>query len=45
MLTDKIYDHLKSKKLLPPELTGIMRNARGCKDHLMLDKTITKDAK
>ena len=36
MLTDKIYTHLTSKKLLPPEQKGIMRNARGCKDQLII---------
>ena len=45
MLTDRIYNHLKSNNILPPKQKGIMRNARGCKDQLMLDKTITEDAK
>ena len=45
MLTDKIYNHLTTTKILPTEQKGIMQGARGCKDHLMLDKTITDDAK
>ena len=44
MLKDKIYEHVVSNGILPYEQKGIMRKARGCKDHLLLDKTITEDA-
>ena len=45
ILTDKIYAHTTINEILPYEQKGVRRNARGCKDHLMLDKLIADDAK
>jgi hypothetical protein len=45
LLTDLIYDHLIYNDILPAEQKGVRRKARGCKDHLLLDKIITEDAK
>eukprot|EP00957_Ditylum_brightwellii_P004743 360497-Ditylum_brightwellii.AAC.2 len=35
---DRVYDHLICEGILPPEQKGIKRRARGCKDHLLLNK-------
>ena len=43
--TDLIYDHVITNEILPLEQKGIRRKARGCKDQLLLDKSITEDAK
>mmetsp|Transcript_36211 Transcript_36211/g.53028 ORF Transcript_36211/g.53028 Transcript_36211/m.53028 type:complete len:519 (-) Transcript_36211:412-1968(-) len=40
LFTDRVYQHLVDQKILPPEQKGIKRKARGCKDHLLLDKVI-----
>ena len=45
ILTDNIYEHVTTNDILPMEQKGIRRKSRGCKDHLLLDKTITEDAK
>ena len=44
ILTERIYDHVTSNKILPIEQKGVRRRARGCKDHLLVDKAITEDA-
>ena len=45
ILTNKIYEHTTMNDILPFEQKGVQRKARGCKDHLMLDKLISEDAK
>ena len=45
ILTDKIYEHTTTNLILPFEQKGVRRKARGCKDHLMLDKILSEDAK
>ena len=45
ILTDNIYEHVTTNNILPLEQKGIRRKERGCKDHLILDKIITEDAK
>ena len=44
ILTDRIYEHVTTNEILPVEQKGPRRKARGCKDHLLLDKIITEDA-
>ena len=44
-MTDLVYEHVTTNNILPLEQKGISRKARGCKDHLLLDKSITEDAK
>ena len=45
MITNKIYHHLITNKILPPEQKVVTRGARGCKDHLLLDAAIIREAK
>jgi hypothetical protein len=45
LLTDRVYAHVTDNPILPVEQKGARRKARGCKDHLLLDKIITEDAK
>ena len=45
ILTDNIYEHVTENNILPIEQKGVRRKARGCKDHLLLDKIIMEDAK
>ena len=45
ILTDKFYNHLTEENILPIEQKSIRRKIRGCKDHLMIDKIISEDAK
>ena len=45
ILTDNIHEHVTTNNILPLEQKGIRRKERGCKDHLILDKIITEDAK
>ena len=45
ILTDNIYEHVTKNDILPMEQKGVRRKARGCKDHLLLDRVITEDAK
>ena len=45
ILTDNIYEHVTENDILPMEQKGVRRKARGCKDHLLLDRIITEDAK
>ena len=45
ILTDKIYQHLESNKLLDEEQKGCRRGSRGCKEQLVIDATIMHTAK
>ena len=45
IFTDRVCDHLIAQNILPPEQKGIKRKARGCNDHLLLDKLILKQTK
>lgn len=42
---DLVYDHVMDNGILPLEQKGVKRKARGCKDHLLLDKALMEDAK
>ena len=44
ILMERINEHVTTNQILPLEQKGARRQARGCKDHLLLDKTITEDA-
>jgi len=37
-----VYDYLHKEKLIPLEQKGCHKATQGCKDHLLLDKTVTK---
>ena len=43
IFSDKIYDHLVDKDLLPDEQKGCRKNSRETKDQLLIEKAITKD--
>ena len=45
LLSNRVYTHVTDNGILPVEQKGVRRKARGCKDHLLLDKIITEDAK
>ena len=45
VMTDRIYSHVTTNYILPFEQKGCRRKARGCKDHLLLDKAIIEDSK
>lgn len=45
IINEKVYKQLDERDLLPPEQKGCRRGSRGTKDHLLLDKMITKQAK
>lgn len=45
ILSDRIYQHLEENQLFPIEQKGCRRNSYGCKDHLLINRTITEDAK
>ena len=45
IFSEKIYQHLEEKSLLPDEQKGCRKNSRGTKDQLLIDKMILKDAK
>lgn len=45
ILTDKVYNHLTEKNILPFEQKSIRRKTRGCKDQLMANKIISDDVK
>eukprot|EP00957_Ditylum_brightwellii_P011580 875552-Ditylum_brightwellii.AAC.1 len=38
IITNHVYDHICKNDILPPEQKEIKQKARGCKDHLVLDK-------
>jgi len=39
-LTNRIYDHLQTNKILPDEQKGCCRKSRGCKDQLLISKMV-----
>ena len=45
VMSDEIYQHLESKRLLPSEQKGCRRNSRGTKDQLLIDKMIIRNCK
>jgi hypothetical protein len=45
ILADKLYEHLYDQDVIGEEQKGCIRNSRGTKDHLMLDKAILRDSK
>ena len=45
ILADKLYEHLSDQDVIGEEQKGCIRNSRGTKDHLMLDKAILRDSK
>ena len=45
VLADKLYEHLCSNDVIGEEQKGCIRNSRGTKDHLMLDKAILRDSR
>merc|ERR1711911_225066 len=45
IFSEKMYQHLEEKELLPDEQKGCRKNSRGTKDQLLIDKMILKDAK
>eukprot|EP00957_Ditylum_brightwellii_P173971 13244808-Ditylum_brightwellii.AAC.1 len=45
ILTDRVYKHLVAQNILLPEQKGIKQKARGCKDHLLLDKLTLEQTK
>ena len=45
VMSDEIYQHLESKRLLPSEQKGRQRNSRGTKDQLLIDKMIIRNCK
>jgi hypothetical protein len=44
IVADKIYEHLDNNKYIPTEQKGCHRRTQGCKDHLLLDKSITENS-
>jgi hypothetical protein len=45
ILADKMYEHLHCQDVIGEEQKGCIRNTRGTKDHLMLDKAVLRDSK
>ena len=45
VFTNLVYNHVTTTEILALEQKGIRHNARGCKDQLLLDKTINEDAR
>ena len=45
MMTERVYKHVTDNNILPFEQKGCMREARGCKEQLMLDKNIMQIVK
>ena len=44
-ITGKVYGHITDNDILPYEQKGCRREARGCKEHLIMDKNIIETAK
>ena len=42
---DKIYDHIQTNNLLAEERKGGMRQSRGTKDQLLIDREVLSEAK
>ena len=45
IITESIYTHITDNDILPYEQKGCRRKARGCKEHLILDRNILETAK
>ena len=45
IVSESVYHHLESEKLLPEEQKGCRKNSRGTKDQLMIDKMVMKNCK
>jgi len=45
ILTDKIYEQTTTNDILPFEQKELRKKDRCCKDHLMLEKIFSEDAK
>jgi len=45
VISDEIYNFLDSSMILPQELKGCKRNAKGTHDLLFIDKMILKEVK
>nr|XP_037866951.1 uncharacterized protein LOC119628520 [Bombyx mori] len=44
IIANELYEHCETNDILAPEQRGCRRRARGCKDHLMINKAILEDA-
>ena len=44
-VSEKLYEHLVSKSILPLEQKGCRKGAMGCKDQLLISKMILEDTK
>ena len=44
ILTDIIYEHLTTNEIIPYKKKGVRHKARGCKNHLLLEKVDNEDA-
>ena len=45
LITDQLYEHLVEHHIIPFAQKGARRKSRGCKDHLLLDAAIIREAK
>ena len=45
IFTEIVYEHVIKNNILPLEQKGVQRKARGCKDHLLLDKAIMENSR
>ena len=45
IVSESLYHHLESKKLLPEEQKGCRKQSRGTKDQLMIDKMVMKNCR
>ena len=45
ILSDELYDHLESKRLLPEEQKGCRIKSRGTKGQLLIDKMVLRNCK
>ena len=43
IITEKLYEHLENKDLLPEEQKGFRRMSRGTRDQLLTDKAVIKN--
>ena len=44
-VSESLYHHLESEKLLPEEQKGCRKQSRGTKDQLMIDKMVMKNCR
>lgn len=45
ILANRISQHATTNKLIPPEQKGCSAKSRGCKDHLLLSKSLTEECR